>query len=67
MPLVGGQHSMHEKLHQSLLLLSVSAQNRHKTIAWLSVTLCIDFLVIYLTWGTVLAGAYTLQASYFIT
>ena len=58
---------MREKLHQSLLLLTVSAQNRHKTIAWLSVTLGIDFLVIYLKWGTVLAGPYTVQASYFIT
>lgn len=46
MPLVGGQRMMHEKHHHSLLLLSVSAQNFHDTIASLSVTLCIDFLVI---------------------
>lgn len=47
---------MHGKHHHSLLQLSVSAQNHQKTIAWLSVTLCIDFLVILLTWGKVLAG-----------
>lgn len=46
MPLVGRQDMMHEKQHNSLLLLSVSAQNLHNAIAWLLVTLCIDFLVI---------------------